>query len=465
MVEHTFQFGSGGPRRVFDWNCVRSVLICAAALAGIARFASADVIHLKSGGTIECLEAWVEDDMVYYKIDGGVLGFPRSVVDRIEKKAPPPGMKAAPAPPGASREDSSPVAAPLPEPAALLTAPMYKEANAALESGDYERAAAILETLKENDDDARLALGYARARLQEWKAALAALQPLESSRSDDAMLHYAIGLCQYNLGKDEWAIRSFRRSVELNGPADAKDRLVRLERQSGALKGDVKRWSHFVLKSDAPQGEKVVSDIMELLERAYDEDQRALGHAPREDILVTLTSGRNFFDITGAPEWAGGTNDGRIYLPIGGLVVVDDMVKRIVRHELAHSFIHSLTKRNIPVWLNEGLAMHLSGESLDQRIPELAAQKAYSGLIPLSSLVSSFQHLSGPAATLAYSESLLLVTSLLDAYGMSEMTRLLRMLGEGVPFDEALRARYHLTQEELQQQAWDLLARRSGPPR
>ncbi|MEW6366494.1 MAG: peptidase MA family metallohydrolase [Acidobacteriota bacterium] len=447
----------------FEWNCVRSVLICAAALAGMAHFAVADVIHLKSGRTIECLDAWIKDDMVYYKIDGGVLGFPKSVVDRIEKKTPPPETKVA-APQAQSRGSSPTVASPLPEPPALLRAPMYKEANAALESGDYRKAAEILETLKENDDEARLALGYARVRLQEWKAALAALQPLESSRDDDATLHYAIGLCQYNLGNDEWAIRSFRKSVELNGPADAKERLERLERQAGALKGDVKRWSHFVLKSDAPQGEKVVNDIMELLVRAYDEDQRALGHAPPQDILVTLTSERNFFDITGAPEWAGGTNDGRIYLPIGGLVVVDDVVERIVRHELAHSFIHSLTKRNIPIWLNEGLAMHLSGESLDQRIPELAAQKAYSGLIPLSSLASSFQQLSGAVATVAYSESLLLVTTLLDAYGMTEMTRLLRMLGDGVPFDEALRARYHMTQEELQERAWALLARKSAPP-
>src|SRR4029077_14658197 len=101
-------------------------------------------------------------------------------------------------------------------------------------------------------------------------------------------------------------------------------------------------------------------------------------------------------------------------------------------HEFTHALIHTIASRNVPTWLNEGLAAAFEAPDLDwaqERVRE-APKK-----IPLDMLRTSFGRLSGAQAQLAYATSALAVRRLLEEVGGLGIANLLRDLGAGVYFD------------------------------
>lgn len=420
----------------------------------------ADIIHLKSGGKIECLDAWVEGDTVYYRLPSGILGFPSRSVERIE------GTQADPASFGPSKPALASGAESLPEPGASEEeSPLAERAREAMSQRDYQAAVDLLSPLPRRSLGESLILAQAYIRQRAWGNARDVLTSAQIEHADDPLLYYYLGLCQYSLGHDAPSIQALRRSIELGGPPDAARLLSRLERQGAALAQDSAiRRSKFLIKLDAPQDDRVVQEIMVKLDQAYAEYEHAFSHAPRDEIQVTIASRENFQNMTDAPQWSGGINQGRIFLPIGGLVVVDEKVTALVRHELGHSFLRSLAGGNLPAWLNEGICMHLSGDTLAERAPRLLDAKARGQLSSLRQLESTFTRLpSAATARLAYSQALLATEYLVRQYGLVDLVRLLNLLGEGVDFETALRQRYRMSYEELDRQCLTLLSSPAAP--
>ena len=56
-----------------------------------------------------------------------------------------------------------------------------------------------------------------------------------------------------------------------------------------------------------------------------------------------LYTKQEFRDITLAPSWAGGLNDGRIRVPVEGLNSVTPELSRVLKHELTHSFVYQMS--------------------------------------------------------------------------------------------------------------------------
>ena len=71
-------------------------------------------------------------------------------------------------------------------------------------------------------------------------------------------------------------------------------------------------------------------------------------------IFYTL---KQFHDLTGAPEWAGGAFDTRIRIPVQGALAEQRTFDRVLTHELAHAMIAGVAGRGVPAWLHEGLAL------------------------------------------------------------------------------------------------------------
>jgi hypothetical protein len=102
--------------------------------------------------------------------------------------------------------------------------------------------------------------------------------------------------------------------------------------------------------------------------------------------------------------------------------------------DATRELVHTLASRNVPTWLNEGLAAAFEADDLDwaqARVRE-APQP-----IPLDKLRTSFGRLSGAQAQLAYATSALAVRQLVDEVGGFGMANLLRDLGAGVDFEAA----------------------------
>jgi hypothetical protein len=155
-------------------------------------------------------------------------------------------------------------------------------------------------------------------------------------------------------------------------------------------------------------------------------------------VTVVLQTAESFRDTTRAPDWAAAWNDGRIRVPVAGIGRPTPGLVRVLRHELAHSFVAASAGASCPTWLQEGLAQWLGGEP-PARDVELLAPLARAGKLPrLESLEAAFVGLSEKDATLAYAQSLSVVAHVEGRWGEDGLRRLLDALGEGRPAAEAL---------------------------
>src|SRR5581483_8754112 len=189
--------------------------------------------------------------------------------------------------------------------------------------------------------------------------------------------------------------------------------------------------------------EALRGQILTVLEADYDDLVRDLGMPPRDNILVTLYTETAFFDVTHAPSWVGALNDGKLRIPVSGLTSVSPELARVLKHELAHSFIMKLSGGRCPPWLNEGIAQFLEPKNLGSDGHQLALLYKAQQNIPFNVLEGSFVTFSGAKAYVAYAESLAAVSYINDSYGLSDVQRILERLSQGNSTEAALRATLH----------------------
>ncbi|MGA7889931.1 MAG: peptidase MA family metallohydrolase, partial [Candidatus Sulfotelmatobacter sp.] len=221
--------------------------------------------------------------------------------------------------------------------------------------------------------------------------------------------------------------------------------------------------SHFVLHYEGKQtSEDFRGQILAALESDYDDLERDLGTPPRDNILVTLYTEQAFFDVTRAPSWTGALNDGKLRIPISGLNAMTPELARVLKHELAHSFINQLSGGRCPPWLHEGIAQLMEPKSLGSDGHLLAQLFKTQRNIPLNTLEGSFLSFSGSQAYLAYAESLAAVSYINDSYGMGDIQRILQRLSEGRSTEAALRATIHSDYGQLESELGKYLSDKYG---
>ena len=114
--------------------------------------------------------------------------------------------------------------------------------------------------------------------------------------------------------------------------------------------------------------------------------------------------------------------------------------KRAMAHELAHMVVHQAVFGpfgNVPVWLDEGLAVYTEGELRSDFRSRLDEAISEDELISVRSLASSFPT-DPDEARLSYAESYSLVVFLLDNYGQDKMLEILDVFKQGSGYDDAL---------------------------
>ena len=187
---------------------------------------------------------------------------------------------------------------------------------------------------------------------------------------------------------------------------------------------------HFQLSFvDGDQNANLATAILETLEDAYTELGADLAYYPDVRVPVLLYSRKDFSSLTRSPDWAGGVYDGKIRLPLGGMHHMTDQLAAILYHEYSHVLVHFLANRNVPVWLNEGLA-ELAGRRI-YPVPLVDLKKASdeSQLLPWEGLAAPFSGLPSDRVRLGYEQSYSLVHFMVDRFGWHKMTQLLELLG------------------------------------
>ena len=116
------------------------------------------------------------------------------------------------------------------------------------------------------------------------------------------------------------------------------------------------RGVHFRVLFEGPADDAIARRAVEYLEAAYLRVGTVLSVYPSSSITVVFYTLQQFRDITRAPDWAGGLYDGQIRVAVKGALNHPDDLERLLVHEFVHALVAQVGGRNVPLWLNEGLA-------------------------------------------------------------------------------------------------------------
>jgi hypothetical protein len=202
----------------------------------------------------------------------------------------------------------------------------------------------------------------------------------------------------------------------------------------------------------------------ELLQEAklFRDEVRARLDAPVLDQPIEVRLADNAAAMTelapiGAPypSYAAGVAYGRLRLILLTAAPVHPGeahdVRTTFRHELAHIALRDAVQNNaVPLWFNEGLAVHLSREDAFARTRSLWAASVSGNLLPLSVLDDRFPS-DAVGVPLAYAQSADIVRYLLRTEDQERFRLLISRLGRGQTFDRALYDAYDMDAYNLEQ--------------
>ena len=460
----------------------------------------ADVIFLKNGNSLATERTWQDDKKIYYEKGGNVYSFSRDLVARVEastdivleqidQASPVVSLRSIPVEVlektieiGSSLGSSTRsgvIQDGILNQKLLDTLELQARKNTRNREIQTRYRNALVEVInwhwnrnewnaaeKRLDEylqsepgnfEASLLKASASVKKGEYKQAEAILLQIEVNHGNSADLNYLLGMTYYMQDKNEIAFRYLKKSLQLKYRPDVDQLLRKIEgenraeneyRQSNSL--------HFMLRYEGTETNRLLGqDILNSLEQSYQELEGVLNFSPKESIIVVLYPDEIFQDVTQSPIWVGALNDGKIRFPIKGLSRVDQSVKKILKHELTHSFIRAKAGGNCPLWLNEGFAQYLSGESGRLFRPIAKQALLQQKLPPLSQLQGPFLGLPAYKVSWAYQQSLLATEYLIATYGVSEIQDLLLQAGVTGNFETALllvlRRSYQEIEKEFQQ--------------
>jgi hypothetical protein len=304
-----------------------------------------------------------------------------------------------------------------------------------------------------------LTLAYLHLRRGEYAAALDALDPARRVEPDSADVAKLTGWANYGLNRIPAAISEWKRAQELHPDSDLAQAIQKAEHEL-EVEGDFREGdsAHFSLRYYGGAAPELARGILQELESDFSEISSLLSEAPAEPISVILYTNEAFKDITRAPSWVGALNDGRIRIPVQGLMVVTPDLARVLKHELAHSFINEKTHGNCPVWLQEGMAQWIEGRRSADAAPALLALYNRQADPSLTVLEGSWMNLPADFAGVAYAWSLAVAESI-EANGPGDLVRLLDHMATERSGEAAVRSALHMNYSDLNAQAADYLRR------
>jgi len=162
-----------------------------------------------------------------------------------------------------------------------------------------------------------------------------------------------------------------------------------------------------------------------VLDQEFIRISQTLGCSAEERVIAIVQSRDAFRKSTDLAAWAGGQFDGKIRVPVFDPKVLDRQMLRSLAHETTHACLTMLGQW--PIWLQEGIAQKVSGDSLSAVQMNKIAGWIHEGKIPgLSSLKQDWSHLDAEHAAMSYELSLAAVELLWKETGEEGVRNLLR---------------------------------------
>jgi hypothetical protein len=185
------------------------------------------------------------------------------------------------------------------------------------------------------------------------------------------------------------------------------------------------------------------------------------GASPQKPISIYIYA--NSDDLQGSmifpSEWTGGVSFTQYNIITIGISPANlDWGKGAMTHELTHNVVGQVIfnpYNEIPVWLNEGLAMRSEGKLTNQFSQPLAQAIKSNKLLTVRMISSPFSAYSDKA-NLSYAESYTVVEFVIEKYGAEKMSELLLAFKKGNTFDGAFQQVLGIDLDALNQewQTW-----------
>jgi len=220
-----------------------------------------------------------------------------------------------------------------------------------------------------------------------------------------------------------------------------------------------RRTTHFILNHTAQDkgiADRLLREIEEIRKRIITDTGKDF---PGETVVIIAPTVESFQKLQAGngkiPLWAAG-----VAYPEENLIILrspfsvrtghPDLMK-IFSHELTHIAVgRALSGKATPFWLAEGLAMYESREWDFSRTAVLIRATLTGTLIPLSRLTKGFPA-EGDRAELAYAESFMFVSFLINRIGQNAFQRFILDYSDHGDTEGALRRATGLSSQELEQ--------------
>jgi hypothetical protein len=280
---------------------------------------------------------------------------------------------------------------------------------------------------------------YALLMKSEYSSALELIERARKLSPRSANLAALSGWAHYRMNQVDAAIADLQTAQSIQPTANVAALLEKAKRDQEA-EGEFREGesSHFVLRYHGGASRQLASDVIHTLEEQFDVLRSELHYTPPEQIGVILYTQETFRDVTRVPGWSGGLNDGRIRVPVQGMENASDLLARILKHELTHSFVFQKTGGRCPTWLQEGVAQWMEGRRSGADAAQLVAIYQDGKGKSLRYLEGSWMGLSVSQARYAYGWALAVVEGIEADSGSDGLDRLLDAMRTEPSRDAAL---------------------------
>jgi tetratricopeptide (TPR) repeat protein len=280
---------------------------------------------------------------------------------------------------------------------------------------------------------------------QEWFERALKLNPRYRNASE------WLGELHYRAGRLNDAIDVYEAALKhAPGASEIETRIAEWRKEASLQSRFYEaRGAHFSVRFEGPGDELLARRAVDRLEEQYWRIGQALTAYPPNPITVVLYTQEQFRDITRLPSWTAAAYDGRIHVPMRGALEQTEELDRLLGHEFVHAVVVMLGGRNVPVWLNEGLATHLErgGAEESERVLAATSGRPRPGLHQLH---RSFAGLSGADAQVAYALSAKAVRRMIELRSPQAVVVLLQDLARGASFANAFHQNIGMRYDDFQ---------------
>ena len=129
---------------------------------------------------------------------------------------------------------------------------------------------------------------------------------------------------------------------------------------------------HFRLEFEGEMERPDVVEALSVLETAYDSLSRLFDFYPENKMQLVLYRSAEYQGVGEHPDWAAAIFDGKLRMPVN-IMQYREWYRPILFHEFTHAFIQVIRWKDVPLWLNEGIAQVIDGSKIHDPRPLGAA--------------------------------------------------------------------------------------------